>query len=150
LLADLTTSSDRLDEAIRMAQLQDFIANLPNGLDTWVGEHGLRLSAGERQRVSIARSLLRDSPIMLLDEPTNNLDPITEAEITNLLFKVCQERSMLWITHHLVGLEKFDLILVMQGGQLVEQGTHFDLWQAQGLYRHMWDMQQMNFPESRL
>ena len=150
LLADPKASPNRLDEVISQAQLKPFVAGLPNGLDTWVGEHGLRLSAGERQRLGIARTLLQDAPIMLIDEPTSNLDPVTAQEITSLLFEAGKQKSMLWITHHLAGLEKFDLILVMQDGQIIEQGSHLELWQAGGFYRHLWEMQRENFAESRL
>ena len=147
LLANPMADQQQIENVIQRVGLERLVASLPEGYQTWVGEHGLRLSGGERQRVAIARMLLKDAPVMVLDEPTHNLDSLSEAAVTELLFKESQEKGLLWITHRLVGLERFDEILVMQAGSMVERGTHADLWQARGLYRRMWEMQQRNFNE---
>jgi ATP-binding cassette, subfamily C, bacterial CydC len=147
LLANPSADQDQIDMAVRMVGLDHFVAGLPEGYQTWVGEHGLRLSGGERQRVAIARLVLKNAPILILDEPTHNLDPLSETDLTGLLFRISQDKGLLWITHRLVGLERFDEILVMQGGRIIERGSHADLWQAGGLYRRMWELQQRNFNE---
>jgi ATP-binding cassette, subfamily C, bacterial CydC len=147
LLANPAADQDKVEAAMRRVGLDRWVANLPEGYQTWVGEHGLRLSGGERQRIAIARMLLKDAPILILDEPTHSLDALAEAAVTEVLLKASQDKSLLWITHLLVGLEQFDEILVMQAGSIIERGTHADLWQARGLYWRMWEMQQRNFNE---
>jgi len=123
------------------AQLTDFIARLPKGLETMVGERGLKLSGGEKQRVAIARAILKDPPIMILDEATSALDSATEAEIGEALLAAGRGRTTLVIAHRLSTIADADQILVMESGRIVEQGTHADLLRAGGLYRAMWDLQ---------
>jgi ATP-binding cassette subfamily C protein CydC len=132
---------DDLDEVCAIAQLKDFIASLPKGYDTWIGEGGARLSAGERQRLAIARALLKGSPIMILDEPTAFLDPLTEDKLVHDLIANYPQLSMLWISHRLVGMPRMDEILVLDKGMIVERGTHQQLLDRKGLYRSMWDIQ---------
>ena len=105
--------------AAQQADIHDFISSLPAGYDTLIGEQGNRLSGGERQRLAIARVLLKDAPILILDEPTANLDTLTEKQIMGTLFKVMAGRTSLLITHRLVGLEEMDEILVMVAGRIV-------------------------------
>jgi ATP-binding cassette subfamily C protein CydC len=131
----------QLAEAARLTGLREFIESLPHGFDTWIGEQGLRLSGGQRQRLAIARALLKDAPILLLDEPTANLDPLAEQEVLRTLHTLMAGRSVLLITHRLVGLETMAEILVLQAGHMVERGAHADLLGAGGLYRQMWDQQ---------
>ena len=140
-LARRSITQEEMGAAAQLAQIHEFIASLPRGYDTLIGEQGLRLSGGERQRLAIARALLKDAPILIFDEPTANLDPLTEKEVLATLFKTMQGKTSLLITHRLLGLENVDEILVMDDGQIVERGTHEQLLPQEGLYRHLWDLQ---------
>ncbi len=141
LLGRPTATDDEIVTALELAQLGDLIRQLPRGLDTWVGEHGLRLSGGERQRLAIARTLLKDAPILLLDEPTANLDTQTEGELLDALDTIAQGRTTVLITHRLRRMERMDEILVLDAGRIVERGRHETLLAGNTLYRHMFDLQ---------
>lgn len=141
LLARPWAAQDDIEAACRAAQLHDFIVSLPNGYETMVGERGLQLSGGERQRVAIARALLKNAPIFIFDEPTANLDAATERKLVETLQSVVDNRSVVWITHRLVGLDAMDEILVLDNGRIVQRGTQADLLEQDGLYRKMWDLQ---------
>ena len=141
LLARPDAPDDLLVAALNRAGLTDLLHQLPHGLDTWLGEHGLRLSGGERQRVILARALLRDAPLLILDEPTANLDPVTEAALLATLHAESAGRTTLLITHRLVQMDSFDLILVLDGGRIVARGTHDELLTAGGLYRDLYRQQ---------
>ncbi|MFH1906414.1 MAG: thiol reductant ABC exporter subunit CydC [Chloroflexota bacterium] len=141
LLACPSASDEEITRAVEQAQLRAFVASLPQGLLTLVGERGLQLSGGERQRLAIARSLLKDAPIFIFDEPTANLDTVTERQIIETLHGLIKGRTVLWITHRLVGLEAMDEILVMDQGCILQRGRHADLVKAEGLYRQMWEIQ---------
>jgi ATP-binding cassette subfamily C protein CydC len=105
-----------------------------------VGEQGLRLSGGERQRLAIARTLLKNPPLLILDEATANLDPVTERDLLATLDILMQGRTTLIITHRLIDMERMDEILVLDEGQIRERGTHEQLLKAQGLYHYMLDV----------
>ena len=136
LVADPVADDDALWGTLEKARLTNFVRDLPKGLDEYVGDDGSRLSGGERRRLAVARALLRSAPILLLDEPTADLDAITERE---LMEGILGERgqSVLLITHRLVGLEAMDEILVLDSGSVVERGTHEELRLAGGLYERM-------------
>jgi ATP-binding cassette subfamily C protein CydC len=140
-MARRSASPEEIEAAARAAQIHEFILGLPKGYDTLIGEQGFRLSGGERQRLAIARALLRDSPVLILDEPTANLDPQTEKQVLNTLFETMRKKTSVLITHRLIGLENVDQILVMEDGKIVERGTHTELWNHKGLYRRLWDLQ---------
>ncbi|HEY5901317.1 MAG TPA: ATP-binding cassette domain-containing protein, partial [Anaerolineales bacterium] len=134
-------SAEDMESAAALARIHETILRTPRGYDTVIGEGGMRLSAGERQRLAIARMLLKDAPILLLDEPTANLDPITEQEVLDTLFEAMKSHTSLLITHRLAGLEHVDQILVMNHGRIVERGTHASLLRQGGLYLRQWQLQ---------
>jgi ATP-binding cassette subfamily C protein CydCD len=134
-------SDEEIVAAARAAQIHDFIVELPKGYDTIIGEQGIRLSGGERQRLAIARALIKDAPILILDEPTANLDPLTERDVLQTLFRVMKGKTCLLITHRLIGLEGMHKILVMDRGQIVERGVHEKLLEKRGMYSHMLALQ---------
>lgn len=144
LLARPDASEEELIQAARQAQLHDFVLTLPDGYETRVGEQGLRLSGGERQRIAIARAFLKDAPILILDEPTVNLDAIAERAVLDSIRTLRTGRTTILITHRLSALDMADEILVLQGGQSSERGSHEALLQAEGLYCHMWIQQSDN------
>jgi ATP-binding cassette, subfamily C, bacterial CydC len=141
LLANANASASEIEQALEQAQLSEFIAQLPKGLGTWIGEQGLRLSGGERQRLAIARALLKNAPLLILDEVTANLDPLTEQALLDTLATLMQGRATLMITHRLVAMEQMDEILVLDAGRISQRGTHAQLLQEDGLYRQMFDIQ---------
>jgi ATP-binding cassette subfamily C protein CydCD len=140
-LARPKITQEEMEAAAQTAQIHDFIMSLPKGYDTMIGEQGLRLSGGERQRLAIARALLKDAPILILDEPTANLDPITEKQVLETLFAVMKQKTSLLITHRLIGLENMDEIIVLDHGRIVERGRHDELLKSEGVYRRLWDLQ---------
>jgi ATP-binding cassette subfamily C protein CydC len=142
LLARPGASEAELIEAAQKAQLHEFVQTLPGGYDTQVGEQGLRLSGGERQRLAIARAFLKDTPIVILDEPTVNLDALAERSVLQALQSLRQGRAILLVTHRLVAMEMADEILVLQDGCVAERGTHHALLQNEGVYWKMWQQQQ--------
>jgi ATP-binding cassette, subfamily B, heavy metal transporter len=131
-----------IEAAARQAQIHDFIVSLPQGYDTVVGERGLKLSGGEKQRVAIARTILKDPPILILDEATSALDSRTEAAIQDALSTVSARRTTLVIAHRLSTIVDADEILVMDKGRIVERGRHDGLLATNGLYAEMWMRQQ--------
>jgi ATP-binding cassette subfamily C protein CydCD len=140
-LARPKVSEEEMVSAARAAHIHDFVMNLPKGYDTVIGEQGVRLSGGERQRLAIARALLKDAPILILDEPTANLDPLTEKQVLETLFEIMRGKTSLLITHRLVGLENAHEILVMDRGRIVERGRQRELLEHPGLYRRLWEIQ---------
>ncbi|MDS0473546.1 ABC transporter ATP-binding protein [Natrinema sp. 1APR25-10V2] len=138
-----TFDADREDviEAAKMAEAHEFIQNLPEGYDTEVGERGVKLSGGQRQRISIARAILRDPDILLLDEATSDVDTETEMLIQRSIDDLAADRTTFAIAHRLSTIKDADLVLVLEGGEVVERGTHEELLENDGLYSHLWGVQ---------
>ena len=134
-------SQDDVERAARVANLHDFIAGLPNGYDTWVGERGVTLSGGQRQRLAIARTILLDPPILILDDSTSSVDTGTEYMIQQALAEVVKGRTTFVIAHRLSTVRRADLILVLEDGEIVERGAHGELMGLDGRYRRIHDLQ---------
>ncbi|ENG2552812.1 TPA: cysteine/glutathione ABC transporter ATP-binding protein/permease CydC [Citrobacter farmeri] len=132
LLAAPDASDEQLADTLRRVGLEKLLDD--TGLNSWLGEGGRQLSGGELRRLAIARALLHDAPLMLLDEPTEGLDATTESQMLELLADVMREKTLLMVTHRLRGLARFDQIIVMDNGQIIEQGNHADLLAQQGRY----------------
>lgn len=137
----LEATMDEIIEAARNANAHDFIEKLPKGYDTTVGERGVQLSGGERQRISVARAFLKDAPILILDEPTSSIDSKTESVILDALDRLMVGRTTFMVAHRLSTIRNADKILVLNGGELIEMGTHDALLEQDGLYRQLYEMQ---------
>ncbi|WP_226005236.1 ABC transporter ATP-binding protein [Natrinema salinisoli] len=138
-----TFDADREDviEAAKMAEAHKFIENLPEGYDTEVGERGVKLSGGQRQRLSIARAILKDPDILVLDEATSDVDTETEMLIQRSIDELAEDRTTFAIAHRLSTIKDADQVLVLEGGEIVERGTHDELLANGGLYSHLWGVQ---------
>ncbi len=132
---------ERVEAAARAALAHGFIAAMPEGYQTLIGERGLRLSGGERQRIAIARALLKDAPVLILDEATSALDSESEQLVQQALANLMASRTALVIAHRLSTVRRADRILVIERGQIVEQGTHAELLVSGGLYQHLYELQ---------
>ena len=135
-------TDDEVKEAIKLAHLQSFIGQLPNGYETQVGERGLKLSGGEKQRVAIARTILKQPGILIFDEATSSLDSASERAVLKAIEEVSIGKSSVVIAHRLSTIVKADRILVLEQGEVVEQGSHESLLNQKGRYAHLWDLQQ--------
>ena len=141
LFARSDAPQEQLEQACRTANIHDFIVSLPDGYDTVVGERGVKLSGGEKQRVSIARCLLKDPRIVIFDEATSSLDSGSEAAIQSAIEPLMKGRTGLIIAHRLSTIMSADWIFVVSGGRIVEQGTHEQLLEADGIYRELYNIQ---------
>ncbi len=136
-IARADASDEQLYAALKAAELSDFVRSSPDGLDTRVGDQGVALSGGQAQRLAIARAILKDAPVVVLDEPTSQIDVETESLLNRALEHLCQHKTVLLIAHRLSTIERADRILVLDGGRLVESGTRDQLLQRGGLYARM-------------
>jgi ATP-binding cassette subfamily C protein CydCD len=134
-------SREEIESATRQALMHETIMNMPKGYETLVGEQGIRLSGGERQRLGIARAIIKNAPILIIDEPTANLDPLTEKLILEALLNLMCNKTSLFITHRLIGLENMTEILVLNQGVIVERGSHEELLHRKGFYQRLFELQ---------
>ena len=137
----------QVEKAAKDACIYDFIMSLPETWDAKVGERGLKLSGGEKQRIAIARTLLKNPPLVILDEATSALDSVTEKEIQKALSRLHENRSMLVIAHRLSTIRKAHQIVVLKHGSIVEKGTHEELLENKGEYYTLWNMQLHDEPK---
>jgi ABC-type multidrug transport system fused ATPase/permease subunit len=137
----LDATNDEIIAAAEAANSHDFITRLPRQYETVLGERGAKLSGGERQRICIARAFLRDSPILILDEPTSAVDSKTESVILDALDRLMEGRTTFMIAHRLSTVRDADLLLVLQDGRIVEHGTHDSLLERRGVYQQLYEMQ---------
>lgn len=142
-----TASDDEIMQAVTQANAIDFVAKLPDGLDTIVGERGVKLSGGQRQRIAIARAILKDAPILILDEATSALDSESEKLIQDALEKLMHGRTAIVIAHRLSTIAKLDRVIVLDDGEITEQGTHTALLAKNGTYAKLWAHQSGGFIE---
>ncbi|MDD9901428.1 MAG: ATP-binding cassette domain-containing protein, partial [Alphaproteobacteria bacterium] len=140
-------SREDIVEAAKQAFADEFIARLPDGYETLVGERGVKLSGGERQRVAIARAILADAPILILDEATSSLDSISEHYIQKALENLMQDRTTITIAHRLSTIKQADRILVFDQGEIVEQGSHQTLMSQDSRYKRLYDMQMLDIAD---
>jgi len=133
-------ADEQVIEAAKKAHAHEFIMAMPNGYNSYAGERGSKLSGGQRQRIAIARAFLKNAPILILDEATSQLDPITERDIQTTFLTLMQDKTTLVVAHRLSTLQHMDRILVFQQGKIVQDGTHQQLVEQEGLYRTLWQM----------
>ncbi|MCX7670938.1 MAG: ATP-binding cassette domain-containing protein, partial [Anaerolineae bacterium] len=134
-------TEEEMVRAARIANAEEFIARLPDGYDTLIGERGVKLSGGQKQRLAIARAVLKDAPILILDEATSSVDTETELLIQQALERLMVGRTTIIIAHRLSTIRNADKIVVLEGRHIVEQGTHRELMAHNGLYRRLNDIQ---------
>ncbi|MFC6291004.1 thiol reductant ABC exporter subunit CydC [Levilactobacillus angrenensis] len=139
-LGNLNATDEQVHAAVKAVELDELVGRLPQGYDTEVQEAGSRFSGGERQRLSLARILLQDAPIIILDEPTVSLDPITEQHLLDTVFSVLQDKTIIWVTHHLAGINHVDQVRFIEDGHFDMQGTPAQLYRDNARFRSLYDL----------
>ena len=142
LIAKPQATDEELERALERVGLKRLLARLPKGLDTLLDEAGLRFSGGERHRVALARILLQDAPIVILDEPTVSLDPRTEHEVLDTMFEVLEGKTVILITHHLQGVSDMDRVLFLENGRIALDGAPEELERSNQHYRALLELEQ--------
>jgi ATP-binding cassette subfamily C protein CydCD len=140
-LARPQATQSSIERAVEQAALSEFVASLPDGLQTRVGERGVQLSGGQRQRIAIARAFLKDAPILVLDEATSHLDAVSEDQVRTALNALMADRTTIVIAHRLSTIRAVDMILVLDAGQVLESGTHAELLAQRGFYARLIERQ---------
>ncbi len=140
LLAGETYSDEKINEALEVSYASEYIKNLPEGLETPIGDRGLRLSGGQSQRLTIARAFLRNCPILLFDEATSALDNESEKTVQAALDKVASNHTVIAVAHRLSTIQNYDRIIVMKEGKKVEEGTHAQLMEMNGEYKKLYEL----------
>lgn len=140
LLGRPEASEEEILQAAEQARMGELIASLPEGLNTPMRETGQRFSGGEQQRIALARVLLQNTPVLILDEPTVGLDPRTERALLSTIFQATSGKSLIWVTHHLVGVEHMDEIIFMEHGRIIMRGTHAELMEREPRYRNLYHL----------
>ncbi|OMC65971.1 thiol reductant ABC exporter subunit CydC [Paenibacillus odorifer] len=139
-MGDPKASEQAIKEAGALAKMDTLISSLPDGYNTFVREAGQRFSGGERQRIALARILLQNTPVVILDEPTVGLDPSTERDLLQTMFEAMDGKSLIWVTHHLVGAEQMDEVIFMENGSVEMRGTHAELMEKEPRYRRLYEL----------
>ncbi|MGM9929704.1 MAG: thiol reductant ABC exporter subunit CydC [Bacillus sp. (in: firmicutes)] len=139
-LGNPQASDEEVYEAAKQVQLHEYICSLPEGYHTRMRELGARFSGGERQRIALARILLQKTPIVILDEPTVGLDAITERALLQTIFNTLKGKTIIWITHHLIGVEQMDQVIYLEKGKIIMQGTHQELLRTNGRYSRLYQL----------
>ncbi|WP_338470542.1 thiol reductant ABC exporter subunit CydC [Niallia sp. XMNu-256] len=139
-LGNQDATNKEIEQVIKQVQLDQYIHSLPRGYNTNMEESGQRFSGGERQRIALARILLKNTPIVILDEPTVGLDPQTERQLLDTIFTTLQDKTIIWVTHHLIGIEKMDEVLFFDNGHITMKGSHEELLQTNERYRQLYQL----------
>lgn len=139
-LGNQTATREEIERVVKQVKLDQYFHTLPNGLATQMEETGARFSGGERQRIALARILLKNTPVVILDEPTVGLDPQTEADLIETIFEALKDKTVIWITHHLMGMEKMDKIVFMEKGKVAIEGSHEELLETSERYQRLYEL----------
>ena len=132
----------KLNNVIKQVKLDDYIHSLSRGMNTQMEETGQRFSGGERQRIALARILLKNTPIVILDEPTVGFDPKTERFLLDTIFTALKDKTIIWVTHHLIGIEKMDKVLFIDKGKITMNGSHQELLETNERYQQLYQLDQ--------
>jgi ATP-binding cassette subfamily C protein CydC len=139
-LGNEQATKEEIEHVMKQVKLDQYIDSLSNGFQTQMEETGQRFSDGERQRIALARILLKDTSIVILDEPTIGLDPVAEYELIDTILTSLQDKTIIWITHHLIVIERMDQILILDQGQIAMQGTHEQLMSTNQRYQQLYKL----------